>query len=82
MNGAKVQAAVAEIQAIYDRTVLPNEKIDWTTYQTISAISTRRDASAVMMENTWMTNSRLSAWNATCVILSRWSAARMISSRA
>jgi hypothetical protein len=32
MNGAKVQAAVAEIQAIYDRTIFIEQKIDWTTH--------------------------------------------------
>jgi len=32
MNGAKVQAAIAEIQAIYDRTVFTEQKIDWTTH--------------------------------------------------
>ena len=31
-NGEKVKAAVAEIQAIYDRTVFHDQKIDWTTY--------------------------------------------------
>lgn len=31
-NGAKVQAAVAEIQTIYDRTVFQDQKIDWTTH--------------------------------------------------
>jgi len=31
-NGAKVKAAVAEIQAIYDRTVFQDQKIDWTTH--------------------------------------------------
>lgn len=31
-NGGKIQNAVAEIQAIYDRTVFHEQKIDWTTY--------------------------------------------------
>lgn len=31
-NGRKVQAAVAEIKAIYDRTVFLDQKIDWTTH--------------------------------------------------
>ncbi len=31
-NGAKIQAAVAELQAIYDRTVFHEQEIDWTTY--------------------------------------------------
>ncbi|MBL8063991.1 MAG: NapC/NirT family cytochrome c [Anaerolineales bacterium] len=31
-NGEKIQNAVAEIQAIYDRTVFHEQKIDWTTY--------------------------------------------------
>jgi nitrate/TMAO reductase-like tetraheme cytochrome c subunit len=31
-NGDKVKAAVAEIQAIYDRTVFHDQEIDWTTY--------------------------------------------------
>ena len=31
-NGDKVKAAVAEIQAIYDRIVFQDQKIDWTTY--------------------------------------------------
>lgn len=31
-NGSKVKAALAEIQAIYDRTVFQEQKIDWTTY--------------------------------------------------
>lgn len=31
-NGDKIKAAVAEIQAIYDRTVFHEQKIDWTTY--------------------------------------------------
>jgi nitrate/TMAO reductase-like tetraheme cytochrome c subunit/mono/diheme cytochrome c family protein len=31
-NGAKVKAALAEIQAIYDRTVFHDQKIDWTTH--------------------------------------------------
>lgn len=31
-NGEKVKNAVAEIQAIYDRTVFHEQKIDWTTY--------------------------------------------------
>jgi cytochrome c5 len=31
-NGDKIKAAVAEIQAIYDRTVFHDQKIDWTTY--------------------------------------------------
>ncbi len=31
-NGKEIQAAVAEIQAIYDRTVFHDQKIDWTTY--------------------------------------------------
>ena len=31
-NGGKIKNAVAEIQAIYDRTVFHEQKIDWTTY--------------------------------------------------
>jgi hypothetical protein len=31
-NGEKIKAAVAEIQAIYDRSVFHEQKIDWTTY--------------------------------------------------
>ncbi len=31
-NGSKVKAAVTEIQAIYDRTVFQDQKIDWTTH--------------------------------------------------
>jgi hypothetical protein len=31
-NGSKIKAAVAEIQAIYDRTVFLDQKIDWTTH--------------------------------------------------
>jgi len=31
-NGDKVKGAVTEIQAIYDRTVFHDQKIDWTTY--------------------------------------------------
>jgi nitrate/TMAO reductase-like tetraheme cytochrome c subunit len=31
-NGRKIQAALAEIQAIYDRTVFPDQKIDWNTH--------------------------------------------------
>jgi len=31
-NGEKVKAAITEIQAIYDRTVFHDQKIDWTTY--------------------------------------------------
>ncbi|MCQ3937657.1 MAG: hypothetical protein DPW18_11510 [Chloroflexi bacterium] len=31
-NGEKIKSAVAEIQAIYDRTVFHDQKIDWTTY--------------------------------------------------
>lgn len=31
-NGQAVKDAVAEIQAIYDRTVFHDQKIDWTTY--------------------------------------------------
>lgn len=31
-NGEKVKNAVAEIQAIYDRTVFHEQKIDWSTY--------------------------------------------------
>ncbi|NOH00882.1 MAG: hypothetical protein HND47_02330 [Chloroflexi bacterium] len=31
-NGAKIKQAVAEIQAIYDRTVFHDQEIDWTTY--------------------------------------------------
>jgi hypothetical protein len=31
-NGQKIQAAVAEIQAIYDRTVFPDQEVDWTTH--------------------------------------------------
>jgi len=32
MNGAKIKAAIAEIQAIYDRSVFLEHKIDWTTH--------------------------------------------------
>jgi nitrate/TMAO reductase-like tetraheme cytochrome c subunit len=32
MNGAKIKAAVTELQAIYDRTVFHDQKIDWTTH--------------------------------------------------
>jgi len=32
MNGRKIQAAVTELQAIYDRTVFQEQKIDWTTH--------------------------------------------------
>ncbi|MEW6402200.1 MAG: NapC/NirT family cytochrome c [Chloroflexota bacterium] len=31
-NGAKIKAAVAELQAIYDRTVFHDQEIDWTTH--------------------------------------------------
>lgn len=31
-NGEKVKTAVAEMQAIYDRTVFHDQQIDWTTY--------------------------------------------------
>lgn len=31
-NGQKIKDAVSEIQAIYDRTVFAEQKIDWTTY--------------------------------------------------
>ncbi|MBI5839161.1 MAG: NapC/NirT family cytochrome c [Chloroflexi bacterium] len=31
-NGAKIQGALTEIQAIYDRTVFQDQEIDWTTY--------------------------------------------------
>jgi nitrate/TMAO reductase-like tetraheme cytochrome c subunit len=31
-NGAKVKAALKEIQTIYDRTVFLDQKIDWTTH--------------------------------------------------
>lgn len=31
-NGGKIQQAVAEIQAIYDRTVFHDQEIDWTTH--------------------------------------------------
>jgi hypothetical protein len=32
MNGEKIKAAIAEIQAIYDRSVFLEHKIDWTTH--------------------------------------------------
>jgi nitrate/TMAO reductase-like tetraheme cytochrome c subunit/mono/diheme cytochrome c family protein len=32
VNGEKIKNAVTEIQAIYDRTVFHDQKIDWTTY--------------------------------------------------
>ncbi|HMZ08418.1 MAG TPA: NapC/NirT family cytochrome c [Anaerolineales bacterium] len=31
-NGEKIQQAIVEIQAIYDRTVFHDQKIDWKTY--------------------------------------------------
>jgi hypothetical protein len=31
-NGPKIKQAVAEVQAIYDRTVFPDQKVDWTTH--------------------------------------------------
>lgn len=31
-HGAVIRAAVAELQAIYDRTVFPDQKVDWTTH--------------------------------------------------
>jgi hypothetical protein len=31
-NGEKIKQAIVEIQAIYDRTVFHDQKIDWTTY--------------------------------------------------
>jgi hypothetical protein len=31
-NSGKVQGAIAEIQAIYDRTVFLDQKVDWTTH--------------------------------------------------
>ena len=31
-NGDKIKSAISEIQAIYDRTVFHDQKIDWTTY--------------------------------------------------
>jgi hypothetical protein len=31
-NGEKIQQAIVEIQAIYDRTVFHDQKIDWETY--------------------------------------------------
>ncbi len=31
-NGEKIQKAIAEIQAIYDRTVFQDQKVDWTTH--------------------------------------------------
>jgi hypothetical protein len=31
---AEIQAAIDEMKAIYDRTVFPEQKVDWTTYPT------------------------------------------------
>lgn len=31
-NGQKIKDAITEIQAIYDRTVFPEQRINWTTY--------------------------------------------------